>query len=83
MSRTWSVDELITDLEACGVIAPPLTPDERALARAAAAAQYFATHLTELPGRCHDRGPENIAMGLGILTVAQHVGKYCRQGEAR
>jgi hypothetical protein len=49
--RTWTVDERIDAMEAKGIIKVPFTADERALARAASEALFFAFTLRELPAR--------------------------------
>jgi excisionase family DNA binding protein len=75
MSRTWTFDERLDALQAQGMISPPFTPDERALARRCAEAQYFSWWLTELPGRCPDQGPAILVMHHGICIVG---GKWGR-----
>jgi hypothetical protein len=71
MRQTWSMsmDERIDAKERTGHIAPPFTPDERALARAVAEACYFFHCLTELPGRCPDGSEAAFIMDMGISRV--------------
>ena len=50
--RLFSLDDMIDYCEQChDPIKSPFSPDERSLAQAVAAAQYFAQSLMELPGR--------------------------------
>jgi hypothetical protein len=76
MGQTWSMEERITVLERRGQIAPPFSPDERALARAVAEAFHFAFYLTELPGRCSDGSNAAcmIDMGVGRVLLARKGG---------
>jgi hypothetical protein len=48
-TESWTMDERISALEHRGIIAPPFTDAERALARAASEANYFTYHLKEMP----------------------------------
>jgi hypothetical protein len=66
---TWTVDERIGAKERAGQIAPPFTPDERALARAVAEAFYFFHCLTELPGLARVGTPAAFIMDMGISRV--------------
>jgi hypothetical protein len=67
-ARNWSLNALIDDYEARGLITPLLTPDERGLAQAVADAFYFAHLFTELPGRCPEDSPEFLALEAGASS---------------
>jgi hypothetical protein len=54
-SAYWSFDSVVSWMEECGEIAPPFSPQERALAHEVARAHYFAHTLTRLPGRVRYR----------------------------
>jgi hypothetical protein len=68
--RTWSLDEMIDRMQSKGCIKTPFTPDERALARAAAEAYHFAFYLVKLPARSPDvASKEFISYWWGISQV--------------
>ena len=67
--RTWTVDELIDAYERVGLIEPPFTPDERALAQSVAAAWHFAMYMEEMPDRCPYGGPGYLLLEWGICMV--------------
>jgi hypothetical protein len=69
--KMWSFDERFDEWERAGVIQPPFTPDERALARAVAEAWYFADNLTEMPARCSDGSQTLLSIDMGIMRVKQ------------
>jgi hypothetical protein len=52
--RTWTIDERIDAMERKGIISPPFTDIERALARAAIEAWYFVAKFEEMPARCEE-----------------------------
>jgi hypothetical protein len=74
MPQTWTVDERITYLEHQGMITVPFTPDERALAQAAAEASHFAFWLQELPGRIPNGTLAFVSMERGIEKVRERRG---------
>jgi hypothetical protein len=68
--RTWTIDERIDAWERQGIISPPFTPDERALARALIEAWYFVAKIEERPARTEensDGGCWDIDFGVARL----------------
>src|SRR5688572_18830229 len=74
----WSMNTLIDWMEHKGKIDPPFTPDERALAAAAAEAYYFWAELTELPARAPWNSAAWGAMFLGIHRVRKRRKGACK-----
>jgi hypothetical protein len=69
--RTWSLDQMVDNMERRGRILQPFTPDERATAHALAAAWHFWMYAQDLPGRCLQDSREWGSLMMGIIRMRQ------------
>jgi hypothetical protein len=68
--RTRTIAEVITAMEALGLIIPPFTPEERELADRISHAYYFwSSGGQELPGRCPVDTSAELALFSGVSRV--------------
>jgi hypothetical protein len=66
---TWTLGDVIVDLEAEGALQPPFSVEERELAHKVAAAWFFIDRFDNIPDRVADGSFGHAAMTFGIERV--------------